>query len=223
MKEMAVIEYDIMTLTDGRRRKLLPDKKFNRKTFDPFHSDTDRAILNSLRTTGRGRYLWLRHNDEMYPSTSMRYLLDESLRKGDNTGESYIDFGCGESGDRFIAHRMGYHSLGMDLFPPIFTPQETKTPGFITGDIAEPLPFRDYEFTYATCHAVIALLLPEERERFYKEVYRCLKIGGTFVLTGVDLKNGYGFDLATERSRLLRNASFDYVRSLGYGVAVEKN
>jgi SAM-dependent methyltransferase len=213
-----MIEYEYFKLHDGRQRKLLPSKKFNRKTFDPHRNDTDRAILESLRRPGRARYEW-RHG--IYPSPSLRYLLDAGMYRGQNKGESYIDFGCGESGDRFIAKHFGYHSVGMDLFGPIFIEQDTSS--LIIGDIAEPLPFPDYTFTYATCHAVIALLLPSERAAFYKEVYRCLKVGGTFVLTGVDLKNGYGFDLPTERERLLKSAEFDYVRGIGYGVVVERN
>jgi SAM-dependent methyltransferase len=220
-----MIEYEYFTFLDGSRRRYLPSKKFDRKTFDPHKSETDRAILKTLRTTGRTRYEYLRINNISYPSSSMRYLMetDTEFRSEINKGEGYIDFGCGESGDRFIAHRLGYNSVGMDLFPPLFVEQETESPAFITGDIAEPLPFPDHSFTYATCHAVIDLLPPRERAGFYKEVYRCLKIGGTFVLTGVELKNGYGFDTQIERERLLKSAEFDYERAVGFGTVVKRN
>lgn len=217
-----MIQYEYFKLSDGQARKLLPSKRFDRKTFDPFKSETDRAILKVLRTPGRSRYFHLRDHDWHWPSPSLRYLYN-GLRAGDNAGEEYIDFGCGESADRFIAHRLGYNSTGMDLFPPIFVEQETKSPAFVAGDIAEPLPFADFTFTYATCHAVIALLKPDERANFYREVFRCLKIGGTFVLNGLELKNGYGFDLGDEKERLLHSTDFEYVRSIGYGVVVEKN
>lgn len=210
-----MIEYEYHTSFSGHRSRTLPSKKFDRKTFDPISNDTDRAILNGLRVPGRARLL---HD---WVSTSLRYLIHSDMQEGKNKGEAYIDFGCGESPERFIAQQLGYQSVGMDLFPPIFVEQDVKS--FIVGDIAEPLPFADYTFSYATCHAVIALLKPEERAPFYSEVYRCLKIGGVFVLTGTDLKNGYGFDLATERERLLGSAEFDYVRSLAYGVVVERN
>jgi SAM-dependent methyltransferase len=219
-----MIDYDVYTFPSGVRRKYLPDRKFNRKTFNPLNDDTDRAILRVLRQIGINRYMYFRYRNGFYASTSLRYLMDSAMSCGENKGEAYIDFGCGESGDRFIAHRLGYQSVGMDLFPPMFTEQETKSPGFIIGDIAEPLPFADFQFTYATCHAVIALLQRDERARFYQEVYRCMKIGGVFVLTGAHLKNGYGFDLDTERYRLLKSTDFDYVRTVAsFGVAVQKN
>jgi SAM-dependent methyltransferase len=196
MSTTGQIQYTYWQLGDGRQRKLLPDKKFDRKTFDPLADATDRAILNVLRTPGRARYTWMEYNRGFYPSTSMRCLLP-SMRGGENAGEAYIDFGCGESGDRFIAHRLGYRSLGVDLFPPVGMNQPTDVPRLVIEDIAEPLPFPDYEFTYATCHAVIALLPVADRANFYAEAYRCMKVGGTFVLSGLELKNGHGFDLDT--------------------------
>jgi len=210
-----MIEYDYITFPSGKTKKYLPDRKFNRKTFDPIGNETDAAILKALRNLGRGRFF---HG---WASPSLRYLLEAAMWKRQNAGEAYIDFGCGESADRFIVAKYGYQGFGMDLFPPLFVEQDTGA--FIKGDIAEPLPFADHTFTYATCHAVIALLKPEERAPFYREAYRCMKIGGRFVLCGQHLKNGYGFDLETERMRLLESTEFEYVRSIGYGVVVERN
>lgn len=216
------VEYTLWTNCFGKTRKLLPDRKFDRKTFDPFNNDTDKAILNSLRIPGRTRF------NRGWTTPSLRALQTEGLARSiftgvtdPNKGERFIDFGRGESGDRFWVQTWGYESFGIDLFPPIFINQDTH--GFHVGDIAEPLTFPDYYFTYATCHAMISLLKPKERIDFYKEAYRVMKIGGKFALSGLHLKNGYDFDLNEELRKLLKNTEFQYIRSYPYGGIVQKD
>jgi SAM-dependent methyltransferase len=215
------IQYEYFYPRYGNPRKLLPAKKFDRKIFDPINDATDRAILKKLRGPGIARYSYLKWGS-LYPSPSLRCLWDD-MKNEANKGEAYIDFGCGESADRFIAWRLGVRTIGMDLFPPLFTDQEKLASPFIVGDIAEPLPFADFSFSFATCHAVISLLKPSERAGFYKEAYRCMKIGGLFVLCGLNLKNGYSFDLAEERERLLKSTDFEYERGGGGGFIVRRD
>lgn len=207
------------------------DGAFDRRTFNPEIHALHRKTLNVLRQIGRSR-AWHCLNGIRYPSwpTEQRHESDHIWCCGSNAlkalwqglqgkrnkegVEVYIDIGCGDSPDAYIAALSGFESFGVDLFPP--SPDSdmanvvscAANSSFIRAD-ALLLPFKDYAADYISSQAMIALVKPQERLGLYEEIHRVLKIGGTFSLTGAELKCGYGWKQSEEIARARKIPSWE--------------
>ncbi len=128
----------------------------------------------------------------------------------------YVDLGCGDSADTHIVRKMGWYSFGVDLYAPSLIPNlsEAMAPSgiFIHADICEHIPFTDGQVLNASCHAVIDLIPPELRPKFFSEVARILQCGGIFSFYVVRLMEGYGFTTA-ELLKLAADAGLERMKS----------
>lgn len=177
--------------------------KFDRRTLDatfPQHQ----SMLSTLRQIGRSRSRRLvnckntRH-EECCASTAFRWLRLANSESGD----IYVDLGCGDSPDGVLASRLGYKAVGVDLALP--TPEYRHGEmQIILGDICERLPFEDSTVDAITIQAVASLIFEEERERVYRECYRILKPTGALAVTGPRLSHGYHYEPAEEVERAER-------------------
>lgn len=206
----------------------MADYKFDRKTFDPINNSAHRAILGTLRQVGGGRSSRYKnstlhseyHNPKHYSCCCSDSL--EALGMLQPSEGIYLDLGAGNSPDVAIAASWGYQAHALDLFPPLQREWLENTSDYFTkADVVEPLPFANNSVAAASSHAMIALIRPDERLRFYKNVYRVLRSGGLFSLTGVKLVNGYGFSAREEKERVL-SLGFEYVASVIFGFVVRK-
>jgi SAM-dependent methyltransferase len=111
-------------------------------------------------------------------------------------GAVVVDAGCGESGDRFLARRCGFESVGIDLLPV------KNRKGFVQADCSMAIPLTSQSVDAVLCHAMITLLPPATRWRFYDEVARVLKPGGYFSMTVYPLSGGFAFQQVVEQGRL---------------------
>jgi SAM-dependent methyltransferase len=109
----------------------------------------------------------------------------------------FVDLGCGDSADGMIARKFGQYAFGVDLFEPspmtdwedyLHPPQI-----FLKGDICERIPLSDGFVLHAVCHAVIDLIPPDCRLKFFEEVTRILASDGLFALSPARLQQGYGY------------------------------
>lgn len=135
----------------------------------------------------------------------------------------YVDLGCGNSADTMIAREIGHYAYGVDLIAPsdpYFLGDshmgdfylKGDRPLFFRADICERIPFEDGTVDYASSHAVIDLIPPNDRAKFFSEVFRILKPGGYFSFMGAKLKEGYGFSESLEKQRA-RACGFRYWRT----------
>jgi SAM-dependent methyltransferase len=202
------------------------NQKFDRKSFDPLSNSIHDSILGHLRKCGYNRHRWYNNRHSPHAQHGPRHYnccCSPSLRALDlpekpYLSDVYLDIGCGDSADFSIVAGWGWESYGLDLIPPRI---KAERGDFIQSDACDGLPFPDYSISYVTCHAMIALVKPEERLSLYEDVYRVMKYGGVFVLSGIELRNGYGFDVRTERERVL-SAGFEHIRSTGTGFVMDK-
>lgn len=132
--------------------------------------------------TAKQRAVWSQHLHRMRgpgsrrkqrgkPSTSLAPLLNRLPK-----GSTLVDVGCGESGDRHIANKAGFVSYGVDVFRP------SCARNFIQAD-ALALPFPNSSIDGIVNHAMIALVAPNDRWRFYDEAVRVLRPKGLFSIT----------------------------------------
>lgn len=201
--------------------------QFDRRTFNPRVNPDHKRTLEMLRVQGRSR-AWhcvrnIRYSQWPYEQThqsdhfwccasaALKGLWDGCFvdLKARGVSETYVDVGAGDSPDVLIARGLGYSAYSVDLFPPQqYSPvaevlSKSEFEFFIQADAVERLPFDDYSADYISCQAMIALVPPDERARFYREVCRVLKIGGMFSLSGVNLRCGYGWKQSEEKARAL--------------------
>ena len=108
------------------------------------------------------------------PSKALSTVLSEFKKR---KGSLILDVGCGDSGDRIVAASRGFITYGIDLFPISLR----NTQGFLFGN-ANALPFADGTFDAVICHAVLSLLSPDDRVRFYDEAARVLRPTGVFAI-----------------------------------------
>lgn len=203
-------------------------ERFNRKTFDPMGNPEHRNILSHLRKHGHARRYWYggrgqgftRHSERHYGCCVSPSL--EALRLPENGSGIYLDLGCGDSADAVVASSWGYEGIGLDLFPPSSKQVEASDIArFIRADVAEEIPFPDGSVIAATSHAMIDLIEPEARARFYSEVYRVLVPDGRLSLTAISLANGYGVSIKEEKIRA-EQAGLLYICAIGTGFVVSK-
>lgn len=202
------------------------DHRFDRQIFNPDRSDDDKATLMRLRQHGscRAQYYhyairevsaWrsVRHVDdhlECCGSSALRCLKGfgflEIQDRSECGPEVYLDLGAGDSPDVLIASALGYRAFSLDLFPPFQHGQvcaelvKRKSKFYVQAD-AISLPFANHSVDYITSQAMIDLVPKNERLAFYQEVFRVLKIGGVFSLTGANLRCGYGYSQFAEANR----------------------
>lgn len=178
------------------------------------------ASMSGIRCMGRKRREWFHdrgrggcpdatHQYCKCGSSSLHTLmLGEFDRRG-----IYVDLGCGDSADAWVAQSIGFASFGVDLAPPsrsVKTPELRQAePTFFRADMTREIPIYSGTVGYASCHAVIDLMRPEERESFYREVLRVLEPGSMFAFTIVRLVQGFGFSLGEEIRRMVA-VGFNY-------------
>lgn len=171
-------------------------KQFDRKTFDP---DAQWRELGTLRNQGHTRAVkfdnlksLLAPTDlvEQCGSTALKQLALQPAMEA----PKFVDAGCGLSPDAALAQLLGYESIGVDLFPP--------SKAIRQADVVESLSFDDDSIAVVVSQAVIDLIEPENRMRFYTNVAKALLLNGLFSQYGCALFHGYGFSNATEVARL---------------------
>lgn len=106
----------------------------------------------------------------------------------------------------FIGHSDRRRGIYVDLTPPsdAYGPAHYyrhDAPMFVKADMCERIPFDDRQVDYASCHAVIDLMAPDDRTLFFKEVYRILKPNSWFSFSIAKLSMGYGFKNSEEAAR----------------------
>lgn len=195
---------------------------FDRRTFDASdNASMDAATLRRLRSQGHSRRFWYTRRVDpwrRHGHNHMRCCCSLALEAIGKTGRErgvLLDLGCGDSADAAIAAEWGYDATGIDLFPP--TDYEVRAEDlapFARADVAERIPFPDDSVTAAICQAMVDLIEPEARPRFYAEVFRVLKPGGLFALNGISLAHGYGYLGSTEKA-LCIGAGFVPLNSFG--------
>lgn len=220
MKSVINKEYNLVQF-------IKPDfkKKFDRLTFDPANNSEDRYIVSRLRSRGSRR--WFLQGWEKWqrkPVTDLKWfgsrvsLISESVnslhfRGLSLKGKKVIDAGCGESGDADYLTELGSDAVGYDLFPRDETRSFPHThirgeyvhkrlSKFKIQDICESWPDEDKSVDIVICNAVLDLLTPVDRIKFYKEVKRVLKDNGIALFCFIKLANGHGYSLSDERKSM---------------------
>lgn len=201
----------------------LLSQRFDRKTFSvevENYGTGHATIVRRLRVVGHARRAWYSkrrggglHDDNHRFCCSSRAL--RAINLATRERGVFLDLGCGDSADAAIARELGFKAVGLDLFEP--SPYEvhpSDVAPFILADVADAIPFRDGSVDIVVSQAMVDLIEPEARPRFYSEVYRVLKVGGLFALNPVHLVNGYGVVRADEK-RLCARPGFYHVDSDG--------
>jgi len=214
--------------------------KFDRKNFSPETSDTDLAILYKLRNKGWTRRIDFRKaKDEnfksiphpykfsRFESTAFWYLRWAVEKNGSVLndvnkfkGKVFCDFGCGQSPDGVIALELGAKkSIAVDLCN-VRSNWENKIE-FIKADICEKLPIKPNSVDYAISQAVIDLIEPEARTKFYKNALNVLKPGSYFTAYIIGLHVGHGFNIFREIENAM-DAGFHLVDKYAQGFVLQK-
>lgn len=143
----------------------------------------------------------------------------------------FLDVGCGDSPDALIvmeqkSYRKAYK---IDLWQPLnwqrgvnlsaieFERREKKQGvEFIQADICEKVPLPSRSFGLICANAMIELIPPKDRPKFYKECYRLLKPNGLLSVTCVSLVNGWladnnECDSATKAGFVILKRGYDFV------------
>ena len=138
------------------------------------------------------------------------HLVAELIGDCDLTGRRFLDVGCGRGGAIMIVNKYfrAALSIGLDLSSEAiaFCNQKHRTPSthFLEGD-AEVLPFPSSAFDVVTniesSHGYLSI------ESFYREVWRVLAPGGTFLYTDLFVRAEFA-----EREKLLRAIGFAFER-----------
>lgn len=206
-----------------------------RQEFDR-HSSKPPSYLDRIRSRGRYRMCELSYSDfrgNGYPnkyndwkSVAYSELYMSTLNEERGT---FVDAGCGDSPDAIIARLDGYkRAVGLDLFPQFsFTARYFKQHGarFKIQDICERWPFKDSSVDGISCSAVLDLLTEDDRVLFYKEAFRVLKPRGKLSCYFVNLANGHGTDVVTERDKCTMpgwGVGFKLERNYPGGFVMEK-
>lgn len=198
---------------------------FDRKTFDPVSNERHAAILANLRAFGRKRLERTLHSRAIrnYPdyckSTALRWA--EKVDKMEGEGRVLVDLGCGESADCQIAENRGFTTHGFDLILPRDETSAAAFQTFTLADVAERIPLDDNSVDIALCSAMVDLIEPIARQRFYDEVARVLKPGGLFSCFIQWLVPGYGFD-SGEEHQCAGNAGFVFLSRKASGFVARK-
>jgi len=216
-------------------------EKFNRKTFSPDTNDTHLDILYRLRNKGWTRRIAYRQAKDnefkdcppnkyaRLQSTAMWHLrlLTEPWdswngkeNKIDYKGKVFADFGCGQSPDGLIALDLGFKKAVLFDLCRVRGNWETGIE-FHQEDICEKLDVKENSIDHAICQAVIDLIEPEARIKFYKNAYKLLKPGGYFAVYIASLKNGYGFNILREIENCM-DVGFSLERQFIDGFVMQK-
>lgn len=145
---------------------------------------------------------WARHLERLRGPGARRARLGKpsaslaALTRRLPKGSTVIDVGCGESGDQSVGRERGYRVFGLDLFPP-----SRKRRNFIQANAID-LPFRADSFDGAVCHAMVALLSPDERWQMFREIARVLKPRGLLAVAVYPLADGFNVPKAIEDQRI---------------------
>ncbi len=182
---------------------------FDRKTFNPANNPEHQRILSTLRGQGSHRLVVARggHRRDGAQSTAMKWVVASGARSG-----TFLDLGCGNSGDALVAMKLGFDAHGLDLFPPSY---DIKVP-FIQCDVVDRIPFDDDSVDVAISQAMLDLIEPVARDQFFREVNRVLKPAGSFFCMMQWLQSGWGFDREEERDRARRVWPDLSTRSTGF-------
>lgn len=170
---------------------------FDRKTFNPYENRIDQSTLKVLRRIGLKRMeLAIKgETGKQAQSTGLKYALSKDIKSG-----TFVDLGCGDSGDCLVMRNLGYFVSGFDLFPPREFPEVDQS-YFVAADVVESIPLLENDTDIVLSQAMIDLIEPVARSGFFNEVNRILKPGGIFVCYLQWLQTGWGFDLQEEYDR----------------------
>ena len=200
---------------------LLNREPFDRKKFNP-ENIVDKRSLDTLRSQGRSRlysfntYSNARHDPVHYYCCGSTALKNLNLTRA-KRGDVFYDLGCGDSPDVLIAKKLGYSGFGFDLFESRLSVQD-----FIQRDIVDDWPeATDSTIAVISCQAMIDLVVPDERERLYRNVFKALRPDGLFSLYGVNLHCGHGYNAHVEIQRV-RKVGFRAVDVKSNGFVVIK-
>jgi ubiquinone/menaquinone biosynthesis C-methylase UbiE/uncharacterized protein YbaR (Trm112 family) len=112
---------------------------------------------------------------EPYTQARMAEILDNTAPKG-GTG-FLLDLGCGTGNVLMAGKQYFKESLGVDLSPGMLAVSRERNFEVICADI-ENVPLNGGSADIVTCFSVLHHLY--QQEKFFREVYRLLKQGGTF-------------------------------------------
>lgn len=110
--------------------------------------------------------------------------LEEIFRRMNHTPRRILDLGCGTATPTGILHVRGYSVVGLDSSRNMLDTAKEKVKGafpLLQGDFRD-LPFRDGSFTtaFSMFDSINNLLIPEDLQRAFREVFRILTPGGLF-------------------------------------------
>lgn len=192
---------------------------FDRHTVD---LENDAAMIATLRAFGHRRLVKALTGKRGDDTKSTAYRWAESQDKMKGEGRILVDLGCGESADCYLAEKRRFIAYGFDLIAPRDDRSMDAFTNWQRADIVERIPLNDGEVDIALCSAVVDLIEPNARERFYREVYRILKLGGLFVNFIQWLAaSGYGFD-PDEEHEAAKRARFTLIATRASGFIARK-
>lgn len=180
--------------------------KFNRHVWSRDNKTHD-YVLDYLRRVGFKRSVALRRAIETkfegaYPNKFMdlRSTAYEEAHYLNKKGGVFLDAGAGMSPDCSIAIMEGFKkAYAVDLFPFLGHVAKDNGVNAIQGDIVQKLPIKNGTVDMIICQAVLPLMPSKDRRVFYRRARKLLKVGGVLSVYFCKLKNGYEFDIPTER------------------------
>lgn len=121
-------------------------------------------------------------------------------------GASILDLGSGTGHFADFMQKKGFKVTGLDPSEGMLEYARKNFPDvpFIKG-IASELPFPDAQFDYVLCIEVLRYLHPDDVAASYREIYRVLKPGGSFLVTQVNTLSTEGYYIFYHFDKFLRN------------------
>lgn len=183
---------------------------FNNKDFSSQH------LIEVLRTPGRRRMA--RYVEGYTRETKTFQLIKPLIDWQYNKGGVFVDCGCGDSPEVFMANDLGMTGYGLDLMPLMSKQTSNHKPlakqeyekrhnvKFFQKDVCENWNMLE-QADVVHSNAMISLMSLDDRKLFYKNVFDNLKNGGLFVIGFIKLTNGYDYDTSVEVN-LLKEAGF---------------
>ena len=210
-------------------------KKFSRK------DENSKQLLAVLRRLGKVRTR--NYVDNCKKSSSQAFKILEpyirwkySNKKYYNAG-LFIDCGCGDAPEVFLANDYGMNSIGLDVFPLTEIETANHKPlakglykrkdncHFLQADVCEIWGLNKYTDTKADIihsNAMIALMDKYDRIKFYNKAYNLLKYGGLFCVNYQYLINGY-IDYWDITEKKIIKSEKETLKKIGFKVIFENS
>ncbi len=159
-------------------------------------ADAPPSYLHKLRCPGHWRFWKSRCGEGVFRSEAYKNGVKHAKNKG-----VFLDAGCGHSGDAMIAVKHdGFKSaIKVDLWRPYcdagapgyggyFAKEMSQAEGervkFIQGDIVTLTDYvKPSSVDFICCNAVLDLMSAEDRQQFYCECHKVLRVGGVLSVT----------------------------------------